>query len=107
MSVDEVTKLIFILSISLGILGISFQLARILGKTADIIGDLRRSVQNIGNLSDKFVDDYAYVSDAIKGVAGFVIHFNKNILDPLKNVIGIFSRFRRDEEDDTAFYEKE
>src|SRR5262245_32039793 len=97
MSIDEVAKLIFIISISFAILMVGFQLARILGKTADILQDFRKSIRNIGNLSDQLVDDYKVVSAAVKAITDFFMHFNDNVLTPIKNVTGFVSRFvRRD-----------
>jgi hypothetical protein len=102
-SIDEVSKLIFIISISFGVLAITFQLARILGKTADILQDLRHSIKNLGSFSDQLLEDYKVLSEALKGITSFLLHFNDNVLSPIKTFTGFFGRFRgkkNDIEDD-------
>lgn len=95
MDIDEITKLMLIGSISISILLVSFQLSRVLSRFADVIGDLRKSVKNIGAVTDQFVEDYESISKTIRSLSKTIDKINLNVLAPISKVSAIFGFLNR------------
>jgi hypothetical protein len=94
MSVDEIVKLMLAVAVSFAIIGIAWQLMRVIGKLADSIQDLRRTFQNVSKVSDMAVEDYETIRGGIKNVLGIFTNFNEGFLLPLKAIWNLFSRFK-------------
>lgn len=93
MTVDEIVKLMIFGSLSISVLGISVQLMRILGGFADMLGDLRATVKNLGTLSTQLVEDYKLIGSALRGIAGGLSSFNDKVIQPLTRVGNMFGGF--------------
>ena len=93
MSVDEIVKLMIFIGITFSMIGVSFQIMRILGKFADMLGDLRKTIQNLGDLSTQMVDDYKMLSVAIRAISGGLTNINSGIIQPLSSFGKIFSKY--------------
>jgi hypothetical protein len=95
MNVDDIVKLMVFGSISLSILGLSFQTMRIFGKVADIIGDMRMTIQNFGLLSSQLVEDYELVSKALRSFSDGISKINSNVINPISKVTRIIKPFSK------------
>ena len=105
MTVDEIVKLMIFSGITFCMIGISFQIMRILGKFADMLGDLRSTVQNIGHITTQFVEDYKAISEAIKAISGGLTNINSGIIQPLAKLSKLTSKIpgfgkKKDEDED-------
>lgn len=91
MSVDEFTKLILIFAIVFAIVGISWQLMRLIGKLADSVEDMRPTIKNVGKMSDQMVEDYKRISNLINSGVGFVTKLKENISGPGKMIAALLA----------------
>lgn len=95
MTVDEIVKLMIFSGITFSMVGLSIQIMRILGGFASILSDLRKTIQNIGNASDQFVEDYKMISDAIRALSKGLTNINSGIIEPLSKFSKLASRFSK------------
>ncbi|MFQ5492910.1 MAG: hypothetical protein ACE5DX_01995 [Candidatus Dojkabacteria bacterium] len=94
MSVDDFSKILLVIVISISILGLSYQTMRLIGGFADSIKDLRKVLQAFGNLSDKLVVDYDFISSKAKKIVESISNFTTNIVDPLSKMLSFVGKFR-------------
>ncbi|KXK27060.1 MAG: hypothetical protein TR69_WS6001001086 [candidate division WS6 bacterium OLB20] len=95
MSVDDFAKLLLVIVFSISILGLTYQCMRLLGAFADSIRDLRQVLQAFGDLSDRLVNDYDYISRRLKGVVDSVSGFTTGVVEPLSSIFGFVKNFRK------------
>jgi hypothetical protein len=91
MSVDEFVKLVLGLAVAFAIIGIAFQLMRLLGKTVDIVEEVKRPAKNIGDLSDMLVEDYNSVRGIVKDISKFASSIRSFVSGPSIGLGGIFN----------------
>ena len=58
LSVDEIVKLLLVSSLAFSIVGISFQIIRLLGKVIGVLDELKNPVKNFSKLADLILGDY-------------------------------------------------
>ncbi len=85
MVVDDIIKLLLAISVSISLVGISWQIARLIGKVADSLQDLRKALQNISTATDLFLEDYNDVRKVLRKVL--------NIFDNLGTIAAPFAKF--------------
>jgi hypothetical protein len=108
MNVDDFAKILIVIAISISLLGISYQTMRLIGSMADSIKDLRKVLQNFGLLSDKFLEDYAYITTKLKDLVDTLSGFATNVVDPLKQIFSFVGKLRRKRKEKNEFeYEDE
>lgn len=95
MSVDDFSKLLLVIVFSISILGLTYQCMRLLGGLADSIKDLRQVLQAFGDLSDRFVEDYGFISRRLKNTVDSISNFANNIIDPLSSMFGFVKNFSK------------
>jgi hypothetical protein len=69
---------------------------RVIGGAADLLSDLRKTIKNIGEITDKVVEDYKALSKVIELITNTLSGINDKVLTPLVSfgsVIGMFSGF--------------
>ena len=93
MNVDDIVKLMLALAISVSLVGISYQIMRLIGKLADSIQDLRRAVQNVSSASDMILEDYGEIRKLLRVFMDVVGNFEENILSPIRLVTKLIQRF--------------
>lgn len=108
MNVDDFVKITLALSVAFSLVGISFQIMRLIGKLADSLQDLRKAIQNISNMSDMVLEDYMEVRTILRAVIDLVKNFRSQVIEPLSKLGGAVSalaglmKFKgKEEESDT------
>lgn len=112
MNVDDFAKILIVIALSISLLGISYQIMRLIGVMADSFGDMRTIIKSFGELSEKFVADYDYLIAKVKNIVDTLSGVSTNIIAPLGKILGFVSKFKRnkkadDEEDDDEFEVKD
>ena len=86
----KIRQFVLLLAAAFSLAGISFQLMRLISSLRDNVNDLRKTVQNIGLLSDGLVEDHKSLREAIssfkkagEGLKETVSNFNTKISKPL------------------------
>lgn len=102
MNVDDFVKIVLVLGFTFSMVGISFQIMRLIGKFTASLQDLRKTFQNVSTASDMAVEDYGKIRVVLNSVLGAVDNI-QNVLSPLKNVASILSLFgqKKPEEPET------
>lgn len=89
MNVDEIVKLILAISFAISLLGISFQLMRLISKFTDTLEDARGSVQSLSKLSSEVVDDYSMVKTEIMSLISGIKNIKNDVVIPIIKVAGL------------------
>lgn len=77
-------------SIIFAIIGISWQLMKLLSKATDTLDEFRKTNEKVNVLVEKVSYDYEYISSLIKGVSATIERVNEEILAPIRNIGNIF-----------------
>ena len=93
-SVDDFLKIILVISIAFAIVGIAFQIMRLLSKATSIMEEPKKPITNISTLSDYLIEDYSDVRKYIKS-AGSVITGAGEIVSSI-NFFKFFKRKKKE-----------
>ena len=95
MNVDDIVKLLLAISVAFAIIGISYALIRFILKLTDTVEDVRKPIQNIGQLSDLALEDYKSIRGVIATVAKISKGLNTLFEDRLKIIQNITEKLKR------------
>jgi len=88
LSVDDFVKLLLTFAVCFSIVGISWQIIRMLGNLNETVKESNFIVKDSRALLEKFVEDYDYFADLIKSILESVNGFTKGVFGPLTNLFG-------------------
>ena len=91
--VDLLLKNALLVSIIFAILGISWQLMKLLSKTTETLEEFRHTNVKVNKLVDKVSTDYEYISSTIKSLSVTIDNLNKEVLNPIRSVGNVFHAF--------------
>jgi uncharacterized protein YoxC len=91
MNMDDLAKLILFVSISISIVGISIQLMRMLSGLTDNIKDLRRTVKNVGKLTEGLVEDEKLLRRSMGKISKTVDIISNKIVRPLEVIFSFLT----------------
>lgn len=98
MEINDLAKLILFVGLTVSCVGISYQIMRLLSALTDNVRDLRKTVKNMGVLTDGLVKDQKLISEGIKGfvdagrkVKGAVNLMYDKIVEPITVIAGFLS----------------
>jgi len=66
MDISDITKLILVLGLTFAIVGIAYQLMRLISAVTDNLRDLRMTVKNIGVITDELIEDQKLLKEGVK-----------------------------------------
>lgn len=70
-SIDDLLKLILVMSIAFAIVGISYELMKLIHKVVQILEDLRHPINNASELTDYVLEDYLDARNLVReGASG-------------------------------------
>ena len=87
-TVDDFVKLLLTFSVCFSIVGISWQLIKMLGNLTETVKESNFIVKDGRELLEKFVEDYDYFADLFKSILESVNGFTKAVFVPLTNIFG-------------------
>jgi hypothetical protein len=70
LTVDDFVKLILVISVSFAIVIVAWQVARLLGAVTANLQDMRKILQNAGQLSDTMLQDYNRLREFVGSIKG-------------------------------------
>lgn len=83
-SVDDFLKIVLVLSICFAIVGIAYQIMRLLSKVTSMVEEVRPPIRNISTLSDYLLQDYSELRGYVKSVG--------NIANNLSGILGSLNK---------------
>lgn len=90
MSVDDFVKILLAVAFSISLVGISFQLMRLISKLADTIEDSREGVQSASRMARLLSEDYEKARQEIGGLLGQLRRLKEDFVAPLLKLVTIF-----------------
>lgn len=92
-TIGDLTKLILYVSISISIVGVSYQIMRLISALVGNVNDLRITVKNIGVITSELVEDQKLIKSGIQRVLKIidkvnrlVEHFSSKIIGPINEI---------------------
>jgi uncharacterized protein YoxC len=96
MDISDLSKLILAVAASISIVGISIQLMKLLGAVTRNVDDLRKTVKNVGMLTEGFVEDQKLVKAGLEKLvkaSGKIEEFIEVISEKIIKPIEVISTF--------------
>jgi hypothetical protein len=87
---QEYIRMLLDVSIIFAIVGISWQLIRLLAKATDTMDEFRKTNEKVNVLVERVSYDYEYISSLIKGISATIERVNEEILTPIRNIGNLF-----------------
>jgi hypothetical protein len=87
-TVDDFVKLLLTFAVCFSIVGISWQLIKMLGNLTETVKESNFIIKDARELLEKFVEDYDYFADLIKSILESVNGFTKGVFGPLTTLFG-------------------
>jgi hypothetical protein len=90
MTIDEVVKLILAISFAISLLGVSWQLMRLIGKMADSIEDVRGGLKSASKLVETASDDYNRIRTEVWSLLDSLKKI-RDVFEPLSKIFTVVS----------------
>ena len=87
-TIDDLIKLILVFALCFAIIGISWQLIRILGEFITTIKETNFILKSVRELTEKFVEDYDYLIEQVKFIIDSISMLSKAVVVPISKVFG-------------------
>jgi len=102
MEINDLAKILLVISLSFSMVGISIQIMRLLGTANDTVKLSHEIIRNVTRITTKLSDDYLALSDHILTLTQSVSRIGTNVIDPIVGLFGFLDRFgsHSDGEDD-------
>lgn len=94
MEINDLAKIILVVSVSFSVVGISIQIMRLLGTANDTIKLSHEIIRNLTRVTTKISEDYISVSDHILTLTKSVSRVGTNVIDPVVGMFSFLDRFR-------------
>jgi uncharacterized protein YoxC len=93
MNVDDIVKLILVISIAFTLVGISVQVIRLLGEFVFTIKEANSMLKSVASLVEKFTGDYDYIIEQVKMILDTITGFVNTVFKPLIKMFGFMGKF--------------
>ena len=88
LAVDDIVKLLLTLAVCFSLVGISWQIIRLLGQLVDTVKEGNLVVRDSRDLLEKFIEDYDYLAELVKSILESINGFTKGVFGPLTKLFG-------------------
>ena len=96
MEINDLWKLILALAVSGSLIGVSIYIMKLLSATTDNVKDLRKTVQNMGKITDGLVENQKTLTESINGVGRMVKKgeyvvdtVTEKVIKPIEGISGV------------------
>jgi len=93
LTVDDFVKLILSFALVFSIVGISWQIIRMLSNLTDTVKESNFIIRDGRDLLEKFVEDYDYFADLFKSILEAINGFVRAVFVPLTNIFSFLKTF--------------
>ncbi len=66
LSIDDLLKVVLIFAVAFAIVGISYELMKLIGKLTQVLEDLRHPINNASELTDYALEDYVDARSVVR-----------------------------------------
>jgi hypothetical protein len=95
MNVDDIVKIVLVLSVAFTLVGITVQIIRMMAEFIVTIREANSMVKNISTIVDKFTGDYDFISEQVKMILETISSFINTVFIPLTKVFGFMGGFEK------------
>jgi hypothetical protein len=89
----ELFQSLLLLASTFAIVGVSWQLMRLLSKTTETMDEFKKTNQKVNVLIDKVENDYIYISNTVKALSNTIDRINEEIITPVRSISNLFKTF--------------
>lgn len=94
MEINDISKIILVISISFSLVGISIQIMRLMGTFNDSLKDLQEILRSFGKISKKISEDYDQFSAHILTLTGAISRIGTDVIAPMIGLFSFLDRFK-------------
>jgi hypothetical protein len=94
MEINDISKIILVVSLSFSLVGISIQIMRLMGTFNDSLKDLQEILRSFGKISQKLSEDYDQISAHILTLTGAISKIGTDVIAPAIGLFGFLDRFK-------------
>jgi hypothetical protein len=95
LNVDDIVKLLLTFAVCFSIVGISWQLIRMLGQLVESVKESNLVIRDARDLLEKFVEDYDYFAGLIKSILESINGFARAVFVPLTGIFGFLKKIEK------------
>ena len=95
LTVDDIVKLVLTLSVCFCLVGISWQIIRMLGQLIESVKEGNLVIRDGRDLLEKFVEDYDYFAGLIKSILESINGFARGVFVPLTGIFGFLKKIEK------------
>lgn len=93
MEINDIAKIILVVSLSFSLVGISIQIMRLMGTFNDSLKDLQEILRSFGKISGKLSEDYDQFSAHILTLTGAISKIGTDVIAPIVGLFSFLDRF--------------
>ena len=97
-TLNELGKFILYVGLTVSVVGVSTYLMRFISVVSKSVGDLRKTIKNIGIITDGFVEDQKLIKEGLKKFVSIgdklkklVDEFNESVIGPIRSIAGMLA----------------
>ena len=95
LTVDDIVKLLLALAVCFSLVGISWQIIRMLGELIITVKESNLVIRDGRDLLEKFVEDYDYFAGLIKSILESINGFARAVFVPLTGIFGFLKNIEK------------
>lgn len=88
MEINDIAKIILVVSVSFSLVGISIQIMRLMGTFNESLKDLQEILRSFGKISKKISEDYDQFSSHLLTLSSSISKIGTDVITP---AVGLFS----------------
>jgi len=88
LTVDDFVKILLTLAICFSLVGISWQIIKMLGQLIETVKESNIIIRDGRDLIEKLIEDYDYLAELIKSILESINGFTKGFFVPLTKLFG-------------------
>jgi len=93
MEINDIAKIILVVSLSFSLVGISIQIMRLMGTFNDSLKDMQEILRSFGKISQKLSEDYDQFSAHLLTLTGAISKIGTDVIAPIVGLFSFLDRF--------------
>lgn len=99
MEINDLVKIILVVSLSFSIVGIAIQIMRLLGTVNETLRLSQDIIRSVNKISSKISDDYSTLSEHLLTLTEAISRIGTDVIVPVVGLFGFLDRFKSPNKD--------